>query len=190
VRVSSGSLRLFFALQPGAAQNVRLVDFTAPWITQLGAQPVPAQNLHITLCFVGSVPADRLPELRGLAGRMRGSRATLRFDNLEYWRKPRVLCATAPETAAALPAQSLSKGLAEACTAAGFLPDLKPFRAHVTLARKLQPARAASLKWPSAIAPPISVSCDRFMLMRSDRGENGSIYSVVESWPLDGDKSR
>ena len=79
MRVSSGTLRLFFALQPGAAQNVRLVDFSAPWIAQLRAQPVPAQNLHITLCFVGSVPADRLPELRGLAGRMRGSSATLRF---------------------------------------------------------------------------------------------------------------
>ena len=49
-------LRLFFALQPTLEQNTALTAHVAPLVAQLEAQPVPAQNLHATLCFIG---ADR-----------------------------------------------------------------------------------------------------------------------------------
>ena len=113
----------------------------------------------------------------------------MHFDSLEYWRKPGVICATAADIAAAAPARVLAERLAEATIAAGFTPDIKPFRAHLTLARKVQAARAAECEWPRALAPSLTVHCDRFVLMQSRRGETGSIYSVVNSWPLDADKS-
>jgi RNA 2',3'-cyclic 3'-phosphodiesterase len=139
------------------------------------------------LCFLGAVAPGDLDRLRGVAAAQRVPHATLRFDTLEYWLKPRVLCATAGESAAAAPARELAEKLGHAALAAGFHPDIKPFRAHITLARKILPTRAATCEWPQPLASPLLVRCDRFLLMESRRGESGSIYSVVDSWPLDAD---
>ena len=187
-------LRLFFALQPAPVQSAALAEQVAPLVARLQAQRVPAENLHATLCFIGAVPEEKLGDLQAAAAGVSARHATLRFDALEYWRKPGVLCATAPETVASLPARGLAERLAQATIAAGFTPDIKPFRAHVTLARKISAARATQCEWPRVLAPPLDVHCDRFALMQSRRGEFGSIYSVVNSWALDtdesGDKSR
>jgi 2'-5' RNA ligase len=106
------------------------------------------------------------------------------FDTLEFWEEPRVLCVTAGESAESAPARQLADALGRAALDAGFHPDIKPFRAHLTVARKIPPARAATCAWPQSFAPPLLLRCDRFVLMESRRGESGSIYSVVNSWPL------
>jgi RNA 2',3'-cyclic 3'-phosphodiesterase len=177
-------LRLFFALQPAPEQNSALVDRVAPLLTQMGALRVPAENLHATLCFVGAVAPHDLARLLSVAAEQRGRRAELCFDALEYWHRPRILCATAAENSASAPAREFAERLGSAVVAAGFTPDIKPFRAHVTLARKIQAARAAQCEWPQPLTPPVLVRCHRFVLMESRRGESGSIYSVVDSWPL------
>jgi len=178
-------LRLFFALQPAHEQNVALAGQVESLLALLEAQRVPPENFHATLCFIGAVAEERLPQLISAAGRIRGRQATLRFDALEYWRIPRIICATAGEDRVSTPACELAVRLAAATVEAGFTPDIKPFRAHVTLARKVHSATAAKCEWPRALLQPLRVVCDRFLLMRSDRGDSGSIYSVVHSWPLD-----
>lgn len=177
-------LRLFFALQARPEQNVALVERVAPLVARLEAQRVPAENLHATLCFIGAVAPEDLERLKNVAASQRGRHATLRFDTLEFWDQPRVLCATAVESTGAAPARELAVQLGHAAQSAGFHPDIKPFRAHLTLARKIHPTRAAQCEWPQPLAPPLLVRCDRFVLMESRRGESGSIYSVVDSWPL------
>ena len=115
--------------------------------------------------------------------------ATLRFDALEYWSKPKILCATAADDIAAAPARVLAQRLGEGALAAGFTPDIKPFRPHLTLVRKVRAARASALTWPQTLEPGFVLRCEKFALMQSRPGERGSIYSVVESWPLYADES-
>jgi 2'-5' RNA ligase len=184
VQIPSGTLRLFFALAPAATQSAALAEQVAPLISLLGAQRVPPENFHATLCFIGAVAPERLAPLKEIAAGIRGKRATLRFDALEHWPKPGVLCATAPDNSQSEFARALAKQLAADSMAAEFSPDVKPFRAHLTLARKVQTAQAAACGFPRLLTPPFVVDCDRFLLMQSRRGESGSIYSVVESWPL------
>lgn len=181
------TLRLFFALQPNLEQNTLLVERAAPLVTQLLAQPVPAENLHATLCFMGAVPIEKVERLRAVAAAVRGRRAVLLFDAFEHWERPKIVCATARESEAALPARELALVLGSAAVEAGFAPDIKPFRAHLTLARKVRVAGAKTIEWPQPISSPVLVQCDRFVLMQSQRGERGSIYSVVDSWALYGD---
>jgi RNA 2',3'-cyclic 3'-phosphodiesterase len=180
-----GTLRLFFALLPSTEQCAALAEQVAPLVTRLNAQRVPAENLHATVCFIGAVPEEKLESLRTAAAGVRAASLTLLFEALEYWRKPGILCATASETAATAPAQLLAERLMQGTTAAGFAPDVKPFRPHLTLARKLAAARAAECEWPLVLALPVAVHCDRFVLMQSQRGESGSVYTVVGEWPLD-----
>ena len=177
-------LRLFFAVQPGADQNATLVEAVAPLVAQLEAQRVPAENLHATLCFIGAVPEEQLPLLEAAAISVRGAVATLDFDRLEYWPQPKVLCATSADDSGLAPLLDLAQQLGTASRAAGFTPDIKPLRVHLTLARNVHGERAASCEWPMVLASPVSARCDRFALMRSDRGASGSVYSVVNSWPL------
>jgi 2'-5' RNA ligase len=183
-------LRLFFALQPTAEQGEALATAVAPLLAQLGAQQVPAENLHVTLCFVGAVAEEKLDALKAAARGVRARALALHFDCIDYWAKPRILCATALDSASGSPAGTLSAQLANATVDAGFAPDAKPFRAHLTLARKVDATSAASGEWPRALASPVVVHCNRFVLMRSERGEPGSVYSVVAEWPLDVDNSR
>ena len=180
-------LRLFFALQPRPEQSAALVEQVAPWVGRLEAQRVPAENIHATLCFIGAVAPGDLEHLKNVAASQRGRPVARRVDTLEFWDKPRVLCATAAASASSAPAYSLAEKLGRAAQAAGFHPDIKPLRVHLTLARKIHPTRAAQCEWPQPLAPPLLVRCDHFVLMESRRGESGSIYSVVDSWPLDAD---
>jgi 2'-5' RNA ligase len=183
-------MRLFVALQPAPEQSVALLERVAPLIARLGGQRVPAENLHATLCFIGAVPAGDLARLVAVAAAAAqcARPAILRFDTLEFWHKPRVLCATAGENAAAAPAHALAENLMSAAVEAGFAPDVKPFRPHLTLARKISSAHAARCDWPQSLTPPLLMRCSRFVLMESRRGEFGSVYSVVNSWPLDADE--
>jgi 2'-5' RNA ligase len=178
-------LRLFFALQPAYSQSAELVARVQPLVSALQGQPVPASNLHATLSFLGAVPPERVDFLRAAVGGVRGRRVTLCFDELEHWPKPKILCATARESPGSAHASQLAQRIGETLAAAGFTPDPKPFRAHLTLARKVDASRARQGEWPRDLSPPVEVHCDQFVLMRSDRSEAGSIYSVIASWPLD-----
>jgi len=179
------SLRLFFALVPRAQASATLVAEVAPLVAQLQAQPVPAHNLHATLCFVGAIESERLDALRDAAKNIRGGRATLTFDSLEVWEQPKILCAIAGIGGEAQPAAELAQHLGDAIIAAGFSPDIKPFRPHFTLGRKVRSELAAGPEWPRPLAAPVVMRADRFALMESRRTEGGSLYSVVDSWPLD-----
>jgi 2'-5' RNA ligase len=98
---------------------------------------------------------------------------------LEYWARPQILCARAEEASADAPRIcALAQALRAAAAAAGFAPDLKPFHAHVTVARKVMR--------PVADQPitPLRWSCTYFALLASRTSANGSVYSVVESYPL------
>lgn len=169
------------------------------------ARVVPDTNLHVTLAFLGSVSEARLGELAAIAQRVAASGGAIpplriSFDRLEYWKKAQVLCAVpsrlAPEASArnaacaasddagrdvasARDALSLAAALKLDLVAAGFAPDLKPFRAHVTLARKV-PRRS---DWKLYLRR-VSWRFTGFSLIESRTAASGALYSVVESWLL------
>jgi 2'-5' RNA ligase len=175
-------LRLFFALQPTSEQNLALAAQVAPLVAQLGSKVAPPANFHATLSFVGAIEPSRLDALRAAAATLRGRPVRLSFDALEYWETPKILCATASRDSSS--ATELAIALGEAAVAAGFSPDLKPFRAHITLARKISAAQAATVPWPLPLEPPTLMRANRFVLMESRREDAGSVYSAVDSWPL------
>lgn len=148
-------------------------------------RPVPADNLHVTLAFLGSVPERRLPELAEVARRAAAATRSalggagspddplaLAFDRLEYWRAAHLLCAlpTEPRASVAMLAQKLADSLTG--------PTTTPFRPHVTLARKVH-------RSPRATAmPPVTWSFTDFVLVDSKTLPAGSIYTVLERFTL------
>jgi 2'-5' RNA ligase len=178
--------RVFFALWPSEEQQTALADAAQSALQAEGGRLVPALNFHVTLVFVGSVAAERMQELFKIAEHVstvaRNSREfgsgplRLAFDAVGYWSKARIICATASTPSAA--ASALSEVLKSHLLAAGFAPDLKPFRPHVTLTRKVvRPIRPSDM-------PPVVWSFEEFVLAESKTDPQGAAYRVLESFPV------
>jgi 2'-5' RNA ligase len=186
MRTSERKRRVFFALWPSEEQQAALASAAQSVTEASGGRVVPALNFHVTLVFVGSVAEVRMPDLFKIAAHVsaaaRDSREfgsgplQLGFDAVEYWRKAKIICATASMPSAA--ATALSEELKSHLFAAGFAPDIKPFRAHVTLARKV-PHGTHDRTMQSV--PCSFTDC---ALVDSRTGPGGSLYSVLNSWPL------
>ncbi len=175
------SRRLFFALWPDAAARAALAAATREAVSASAASAVPPQNLHATLAFLGSVPERRIAELEGLARRVAQSfvpqcPVMLQFDELAHWGGPKIhfaLCAV--ESPAAC---SLAQLLKTETEAAGFAPDLNPFHAHVTVARKVDRAPGV------AMTRALQWRFDAFALIESRTAADGAAYSVRQSYLL------
>jgi RNA 2',3'-cyclic 3'-phosphodiesterase len=188
--------RLFFALWPDAEQRGALHSATRKGVRSCGGRPVPVPSLHVTLAFLGAVPEGRVPELDRIARRVAevfpagGQPLRLSFDRLAHWARTQLLCALGtgePEAAQAAGgrgeaiaagAPRLAAALKNETAAAGFSPDLKPFRAHVTVARKVAHAP------PTLALQPVLWSFDAFALIESRTDPTGPVYSVIESYLL------
>jgi 2'-5' RNA ligase len=186
--VTEATRRLFVALWPHAPERGALALAAKGAVERAraaGGRPVLPHDLHCTLCFLGAVAQGRVDRALQVAAAVADGRRVAapdrvgRFvwDNVEAWSRARVLCATS--TAGDHFAEALAAALREAYAADGFRPDVKPFRPHVTLARKV--SRVSDLP---ALAP-VTWRVDRISLVESAKGGGGeSIYSVIDSWPL------
>jgi 2'-5' RNA ligase len=154
-----------------------LADATRAAVGACGGSPVATRNYHFTLAFLGNVPETRLPVLNDTARRAAPTAPILiTLDQLDYWRRSQLLCATS--TANAPEATALANALKHGLVESGFTPDLdKPFRPHITLARK---ARTPIRKTPM---PPLTFTFTHFALVASQRGHEGSTYTLISKYP-------
>ena len=170
--------RLFLALWPQPVERDALVQATAAAVSASGGRAVPALNLHVTLAFLGAVAEARIAALAALAQALAAGSATpapLCFTHLGHWRRPRILVALTSDAASG-PAR-LALDLRSATAAAGFFPDLKPFQAHVTVAREVGAGGASQLA-------PVTWRSATLALAESRGTPAGPLYSVLDSWAL------
>jgi len=179
---NSATARLFFALWPDEATRRRIVAVQESLSHEVGGRWMQPDNLHVTLAFLGQVGVDRMPMLRRVAAAALGESVELTLDRVVWWRQPQVLCLTTggvPEALLRL-MTSLSRGL----TQEGIVLDQRPFRVHMTLARKVR-QRPPWVK----LEPSIPLRVTEFSLVRSCRFDSGSTYTRVDVWPLRGSGS-
>jgi 2'-5' RNA ligase len=168
--------RLFFAFWPDDAIRELLAHSTRKAVRSSGGRPVPVENLHSTVVFLGAVPEEHLNRVTAAAGALRSAPVELRFDALEHWVKPAVLCLTSREP---LPvASNLAIALSRLLLAQGLTPDPKPYRPHITIARKVVK--------PHELGPthPLVWPIDGIALVESVTAPEGPRYTVLQRWPL------
>lgn len=176
-------MRLFFALWPSPARRQALAAAIARAVSQVDGRPVPPANLHVTLAFLGTAPADRLPELV-LAGGQCGYRAfELDFDRLEYWPKPKVFVGMASTPPAA--GVALVDRLWRRLEPLGFPREQRPWRPHITLVRKIRRPPPDGLR-PDALAANLvrDPAPWGLALVESVTHPDGARYRPLAEWPL------
>lgn len=144
------TVRLFVALLPSAEVLAALAQHADQWRWGLKATRYAPQDCHVTLHFIGSVPCDRLDEVRaGLAVPV--TPFDLQFGQAALW--PHGLAVLCPE---AVPEglQQLHGRLGQALQRLGMKTDTRPLRPHITLARRAQdavlPLQRPLFSWPVA----------------------------------------
>lgn len=172
--------RLFFALWPGAGQREALAELARTNHRKgAGGRLVNQAKLHITLVFLDKVEEDARACAEAAAERVSAVPFDLSIDRLGLWSRSGIWwagCSTMPDALL-----DLVKALQGELRECGFMPEARPYHAHVTLARKAKRAERGPLEAP--IAWPVS----DFVLVESaplpDRG--GVEYRILRRWPLE-----
>ena len=160
-------MRLFIAADLDDAARARVAELQErlrPLVR--GAKWVPAENIHLTLKFLGEVPDDRVPEMAGslAAAGVRHAATPIAFDRLGTF--PRILWLGGDAPALA----SLAADLGES----------RPFRAHLTLAR----FRDRAPKAPRLPFEPVATTISTICLYQSVLGGGPAKYVTISRTAL------
>jgi 2'-5' RNA ligase len=138
-----------------------------------GVKVIPPERLHLTLVFLGNLPRERLGAFLALGAAMGAPPdEPLVLDRFECWARPRVACLSGPPPQGAW--ARFVERLAQESRALGAKVEHRPFRPHVTLARKVSPEAfdASGL----GVCLPIHWPAAGFRLIRSESGPEGLRY--------------
>ena len=165
--------RLFFALWPG--QQVRQsLSKTIAGVTELDGQGrvMNPANLHMTLHFLGNIPVQRVACFIENAQKIESPCFELEINQLGYFDRPKISWLGPVEIPTAL--LGLHKLLGENIKNCGFQAEIRPYRPHITMARKVKQA---------VIINPISSipwKVDSFALVKSIV-QGGSVQYQVKT---------
>ena len=184
-RPPPATLRLFAAVEPDVAARTALCALQREWVQCAGPihglRPLPRPSLHMTLRFFGATPATRIElladGLQELAAR--ATPCTAHIQGIEYWPPPapRVVVAVFDEPSQL---QELATVIEEFARQLGFPPELRPFRAHVTLAR----STGAPLPAYTNPVPQLPLPVRNVSLMQSRTDPAGAQYHALHRFAL------
>ena len=177
--------RLFVALRPPPPVRALLLDAAG---AVPGARWQDDDQLHLTLRFVGEVPAATGDDLLAALGQVHAPAPVIalagvgRFDR--RGRTDTLWAGVRPRDALA----HLHRKVDAACVRAGLPPERRAFLPHITLARLSRGAGAGVEleRWVADHAglasPPFT--CAHLILYESVLGRTGASYEPVMRWPL------
>ena len=178
-------IRLFLALD-ATSQAKPLVAIQQQLVRDIGhpessnkPSPVSAENLHLTLLFLGNQPMSLIPQLSQQASRVVEALAikpfTIQLDRLGLFPKAKVAWIAPSQPPE--PLLQLEAALRTALVAIGIGVEERPYRPHITLLRK-----AATN--PGGTVPPIALQATALHLYESRSTPDGLRYIQLASWPF------
>lgn len=160
--------RLFFALWPDHRQRERLRDVITPVAKTVEGRMVDRRNWHVTLVFIGTFPANRVPYLLEKADEIHVEPFRLNFDRLEFWPRPRVASLVASTVPPEL--QTVVDHLNGVVSDLGIQPEYRNYRPHITVVRN---ARTFATE---RLAQRATTEWSGFELVESVSGPQGVTY--------------
>ncbi len=179
--VREETVRVFFAIWPDAAAQKRLTKLAEQLEAVCDGRKVRAENIHLTLVFLGEVSVNRLDALCQVANEVRGAGVqTFDFaiEEVHYWKHNRIAYAGTAKVPQGL--LDLANALQSALFAGGFAFDRQAYVPHITLVRK---ARCSALP---ELAQPIVWPVREWVLVKSGQANGRSGYTPIGRWPLAG----
>jgi 2'-5' RNA ligase len=193
-RVSASSLRVFCAVELPEEVREQAADHAARLRERFGearASWPRAENLHLTLKFLGEIERGRIEALTRAAARAAARSEAFRLTVAGAGAFPprgpaRVLWLGVADASGGL--ARLHGHLEDECAHEGFTREARPFHPHLTLARLRAPQGArelARLHEEMGFAA-LAFNVTELVLMRSELGPGGSRYTPLSRHELQG----
>jgi len=159
-----------------------LQDATTGW------RWIRTESIHLTLRFLGEVSGETDDRCRDAWRRVAAAASPfrIRLEQLGSFPprgRPRVLWVGVREGDSEGRLERLAAEFENAAREAGFDPENRPFRPHLTLAR-CRPSGRATLPEPREFVSGSSLDVRHAVLFRSELLPSGARYSILESLPL------
>jgi len=172
------SHRVFLALWPDAVTRASLVSLQHRLQARgIQGRRVPAENLHLTLAFLGNLRLAQIHDLRRSLNTVRASAPQIDLNHLGFWPRSKVLF-VAPETVSET-LDELLLALRSPLQCVGRQHCLDEFRAHVTLFRGIG---LAPNNWLDIQC--ISWCASQMALVESVLTGQGARYRILHHWDL------
>lgn len=169
-----------------AAAAVHIAEMRSRF-REVRASWVRPENLHVTLRFFGDADDAKLTAVKRLAGAASAECLpfTVRLSAAASF-GARVLFLSLEDEAGGF--AELNRRIEKNAAAAGFEPETRPFRPHLTIARirsekGVRPLIEANR---AAAVPPIAFAVKEIVLFESTLAASGSIYTPLGRFPLTG----
>ena len=175
--------RLFVALDLPATVCSELEEWCAH-VAPPGLRRVPAENLHLTLAFLGSRSDDASAAIAALLDRLAGTSALEALSTAgALWlplHQPSVLAVAIDGGHGLVLLQAAL--VAELTRAVGFVPERRGFRPHVTVGRFPRDAVVSAKAFAAPQAPPVlTFGAPALGLYCSHTGGRGARYELLAS---------
>lgn len=157
--------------------------------TEVRASWVKPANIHLTLKFLGDVPASKMPVVIEAANRAIGSHSPFQVTVAGTGcfpspREPRVLWVGVEDSQRGV--EVLRHALEDEFAAQGFAREAKKSKPHLTIARIRDPRHARHLaeELLKIGFAPETFTVHEVIVMRSDLTPQGSVYTPQAVLPL------
>jgi len=173
---AANSVRTFFALVREEAVRLQFLTLAREVARRSRGRAISGEHVHLTLAFLGDVFVERVSDLRRIGDHLPARSAVLDFDTLGAWRASGVAW-VAPSVMPPVLLE-LHASLHGALLEASFAMESRPFRPHVTLARRcVQPH-------PRSHCPVVRWPVKRLCLIGSELRPDGPRHTTLAEWPL------
>ncbi len=184
-------MRVFVAINPSSDERARLAEASRPLReAEYPIRWVAAENVHLTLKFLGEVAEAQLPGVRAAVDESAKGLGALEmavrdFGAFPTLRRPQVVWAGLESSAALATLQSRVEG---ALADLGFPREKRAFRPHLTLGRAQKRTRVSDFEGLEELVKGLSYN-DVYRVrgvdvMRSRLTPRGAIYDVLHTAQL------
>jgi len=143
------------------------------------------ESWHITLQFLGTVRPEQYECLVERLGKVRCAPIPLQLEGMGFFDRAGIVYAGVGLTPGLI---ALQRSITAATAQCGFLPEMRPYHPHITLART-KGRRRPTGKFQARMQPQPRFSrfvAEEFLLYESHLSPDGSTYEVREHFPLEG----
>lgn len=178
-------IRLFIAIPIDTDIRKKLSNLGG---TIPGASPVPEEQVHLTLRFIGEVESNLFHDVKERLHELKSDPLDLCIQGSGHFPprgNPRVIWAGVKPAGDVIILRNRVNTILSRC---GIAPEHRKFYAHITLARLTNspPERVADFLAGNALLQSPSFTVDRVNLYSSKLTPDGAIHRIEGSYPLAG----